>query len=66
MTRSEYTVGEICCALRTGEREVRALLHRPIGGHNAYELIPRAEVIVLADSGGEIGRRLDKLLKGDT
>jgi len=64
--RPEFTIGELCCTLKTGEKEVRALLHRPIGGHNPYELVSRSEVLILADTGGEVGKRLDKLLKSDT
>jgi hypothetical protein len=61
--RSAFTIGEIANTLQTGEHQVRALLYLP-DGHNPYELVSRKEVLKLAGPGGEIARRLEKLLKG--
>jgi len=64
MTRSEFTIGELACVLKTGVRQVRALLGRP-DDHNPYELVSRQEVEDLAATGGLVGWRLLELLGRD-
>lgn len=62
--RPEFTIGELCCTLKTGESQVRALFGR-LDTHNPYELVSRQEVEDLATTGGLVGWRLLELLGRD-